>query len=216
MINELELGWSKIFCLTSKKKSILVEHLRKNYQQQITFIYQEQPLGLAHAIWSCKEELLKYPYFATVLPDNLLTPRNKDLFKMLEKKIKIENALAIIAVARVEASRVKNYGVIKLATQPDDQGFALVESMIEKPNSWPDEPLAIVGRYIFNTQKIFQALDAAHFSSEKELSITQVMQRVLESGDTILAYKINNQFHDIGTPELWLETNINFDAQKIL
>jgi UTP--glucose-1-phosphate uridylyltransferase len=84
--------------------------------------------------------------------------------------------------------------------------------VVEKPAT-ADAPsnLAISGRYVF-CPAIFDALAITQPSVNGEIQLTDGINHLLQKGHRVLAYKIDGQRLDIGTPEGWLHANMVIHA----
>src|SRR5665809_144790 len=110
----------------------------------ITYIVQEAPLGLAHAVLTA-EDFLGHSPFVMYLGDNLLREGITDLVEAFRR----EQPDALILLTPV--SDPENYGVAELA------GNRVVR-LVEKPAK-PLTDLALVGVYMF-TESIFESARA--------------------------------------------------------
>ena len=159
---------------------------------EITYIPQDAPLGLAHAVLIAEEFLAGEP-FVMYLGDNLLPGGIKALVdEFAERK-----AEAMILLTRVPDP--ERFGVAVL--RPDGQ----VESLEEKP-SQPRSDLALVGVYLF-TAEIFRAVHAIKPSPRGELEITDAIQWLIDSGAPVLPHLVEGWWKDTGKLEDMLEAN---------
>ncbi|MCK4492254.1 MAG: glucose-1-phosphate thymidylyltransferase, partial [Candidatus Altiarchaeales archaeon] len=127
----------------------------------ITFIEQEEPLGLAHAV-KISEDFLGDESFVMYLGDNILKGSiigHVDHFK----KSKVD---ASILLSKVE--NPQQFGVAQLN---EDRS---IRRLIEKPEN-PPSNLALVGVYMF-TSLIFEAVKNIKPSWRNELEITDAIQ----------------------------------------
>lgn len=159
---------------------------------QITYIPQEEPLGLAHAV-KISEDFLAGEPFVMYLGDNLLPGGITDLVQEFAER-KPQAMILLTAVPDPE-----RFGVAVL--RDDGQ----VESLEEKP-SHPRSDLALVGVYLF-TSEIFNAVRAIKPSARGELEITDAIQWLIDSGAAVLPHLVEGWWKDTGKLEDMLEAN---------
>jgi len=159
---------------------------------QITYIPQDAPLGLAHAV-KISEEFLAGEPFVVYLGDNLLPGGITDLVREFVER-KPQAMILLTAVPDPE-----RFGVAVL--RPDGQ----VESLEEKPHK-PRSDLALVGVYLF-TSDIFNAVRAIKPSARGELEITDAIQWLIDSGAAVLPHLVEGWWKDTGKLEDMLEAN---------
>jgi glucose-1-phosphate thymidylyltransferase len=132
----------------------------------ITYIRQDSPLGLAHAVRTARTFLADEP-FVMYLGDNLI---RQGIIPVVER-FKETRPDALILLAQVPEP--EHFGVAELR---DGQ----VVRLVEKPTQ-PMHGLALVGVYLFNST-VFAAIDSIGFSSRGELEITDAIQRMIDTG----------------------------------
>ncbi|MGZ4202939.1 MAG: glucose-1-phosphate thymidylyltransferase, partial [Thermoleophilaceae bacterium] len=158
----------------------------------ITYIEQEAPLGLAHAVLTA-EDFLKDSPFVMYLGDNLL----RDGVTALVQTFRSEKPDALILLTPV--SDPENYGVAEL------DGDNRVARLVEKPKE-PRTDLALVGVYMF-TPAIFEAARAIKPSGRGELEITDAIQHLVDSGLQVDPHIVHGWWKDTGQVQDMLEAN---------
>lgn len=93
-----------------------------------SFVRQQEPLGLGHAIW-CARDIIGNEPFAILLPDVIVKGQPSCLAQMTEAYDKVGGN--IVAVDPVPQERVSSYGVI--APVERDGRLIRMSGMVEKP-----------------------------------------------------------------------------------
>jgi glucose-1-phosphate thymidylyltransferase len=158
---------------------------------RVTYITQDKPLGLAHAVL-ISEEYLGGEDFVVYLGDNLI----KDGIKGLVDEFRLNRPNSQILLARVKEPQ--RFGVAELED-------GKVVRLVEKPEK-PASDLALVGVYMFDSG-IMEAARAIKPSGRGELEITDAIQWLIDRGRTVDPHVINGWWKDTGRLEDMLEAN---------
>jgi glucose-1-phosphate thymidylyltransferase len=158
---------------------------------QITYIVQDSPAGLAHAVLTAKGFIGDSP-FVMYLGDNLL----RDGLKGLVTSFREHEPDALILLTPVEEP--EHYGVAEL------DGERIVR-LIEKPKD-PPSNLALVGVYLFSPL-IFAASEALEPSWRGELEITEAIQGLIDEGRQVQSEVVRGWWKDTGQLADMLEAN---------
>jgi UTP--glucose-1-phosphate uridylyltransferase len=161
---------------------------------EVTFVIQEQPLGLGHAVLTAREQVGPEP-FAVILPDDIVDHQPGVLAQMLEVAGRFD--AGVMAVERVPWEVVHNYGVVD-ATETAERVHR-IHRLVEKP-AREDAPsnLTIVGRYILPAE-IFDCLERTAPGARGEIQLTDGMSLLLEN-QQLYAYEFLGTRYDGGTP----------------
>jgi glucose-1-phosphate thymidylyltransferase len=162
-----------------------------DFGASITYIEQEAPLGLAHALLTAEDYLGQSP-FVMYLGDNLLRDGITDLVEGFRRS----EPDALILLTRVDDP--SSYGVAEL------NGERVVR-LVEKPRDPPSD-LALVGVYMF-TPAIFEAAHSIKPSGRGELEITDAIDRLIESDRRVESHIVKGWWKDTGKLEDMLEAN---------
>ena len=172
---------------------------------KITYIVQDEPLGLAHAVLTAESFLRESP-FVMYLGDNLLQGGIEDLVSAFRE----HSPDALILLTPVPDP--ENFGVAELA--PAQGGAAgagpgesvgRVVQLVEKPKE-PKTDLALVGVYMFTAQ-IHEAARAIEPSARGELEITDAIQHLVDAGLRVEPHVVRGWWKDTGRLEDLLEAN---------
>ncbi len=158
---------------------------------KVTYIEQEAPLGLAHAV-KISRSFLKDDDFVMFLGDNLV----KDGIKTFVEEFEKEKPNSLILLARVPEPQ--RFGVAELSN-------GKVVRLVEKPQVPPSD-LALVGVYLFD-KNIFQVVEDLKPSFRGELEITDAIQRLIDRGFEVKPHIIDGWWKDTGKLEDILEAN---------
>ena len=164
---------------------------------RITYILQDEPLGLAHAVLTAEPFLGKSP-FVMYLGDNLLQGGISDLVAAF----RAHEPDALILLTPVPDP--ENYGVAELAPAPEGE-IGAVTRLVEKPTE-PATDLALVGVYMF-TPQMHEAARAIEPSARGELEITDAIQYLLDGGHRVEPHIVKGWWKDTGRLEDMLEAN---------
>jgi len=158
---------------------------------RITYIVQDEPAGLAHAVLTAVDFLGDSP-FVMYLGDNLL----RDGLRNLVATFRADEPDALILLTPV--SEPEHYGVAEL------DGERIVR-LVEKPKD-PPSNLALVGVYLF-TPAIFDAARALEPSWRGELEITEAIQGLIDDGHRVQSEVVRGWWKDTGQLADMLDAN---------
>ena len=158
---------------------------------RITYIVQDKPAGLAHAVLTAEEFIGGSP-FVMYLGDNLL----RDGLRGLVATFNEHEPEALILLTPVDDPQ--SYGVAEL------DGERIVR-LIEKPKD-PPSNLALVGVYLFQPA-IFDAARSLEPSWRGELEITEAIQKLIDDGQAVRSEVVRGWWKDTGQLADMLEAN---------
>ena len=163
----------------------------KNYGVEITYIEQDQPLGLAHVV-KISQSFIGSDDFIFYLGDNILIGGVKSFINDF-KKMKSNCHLVLSQVP--DTSR---FGVADIV---DNQ----IVNIQEKPIS-PRSNLAVTGIYLYDSN-IFEAVNNIKPSKRGELEISDAHQFLIENGYEVSFSEITGWWKDTGQPSDLLDAN---------
>lgn len=158
---------------------------------KITYVEQDKPRGISHAISLCKE-FVGNEKFLVFLGDNLIQTSIRNFKESFEKS----DAKALILLCEVD--NPTRFGIADLKD-------GKLEKIMEKPKN-PPTNLAVTGIY-FLTPAIFDIINRLKPSSRNELEITDALQMMLEENHKINYQMITDYWKDTGTPDDIIRAN---------
>jgi glucose-1-phosphate thymidylyltransferase len=188
-----EAGIEEIGIVVGDTKQEIVEAVGdgKRWDVKVTYIEQEEPLGLAHAVMISEDFLGKDP-FVMYLGDNIL--KTGILSLVQEFKQRTPNSLILLT----EVPNPQMFGVAELRE-------GRVVRLVEKPKK-PKSKLALVGVYMFDFH-VFEAVKAIKPSWRNELEITDAIQYLVDHGYEVQPHLVSGWWKDTGKIEDILEAN---------
>jgi glucose-1-phosphate thymidylyltransferase len=158
---------------------------------RVTYIPQDAPLGLAHAVLTARDFVAGEP-FVMYLGDNVIVEGITSFVHGFEE----HRPDAQIFLARVPEP--ERFGVVVL------EGDRVVR-LVEKPREHISD-LALVGVYLFD-DSIIEACEQLRPSWRGELEITEAIQWLVDHGRIVRAEMLSGWWKDTGRPEDLLEAN---------
>tara|TARA_B110000037_G_scaffold109174_1_gene126369 strand:+ start:515 stop:1381 length:867 start_codon:yes stop_codon:yes gene_type:complete len=224
----IEAGFTDLIFITGKTKRAISDHFNIHLNSDIsnisdekkklldemneiipshvscTYILQDEPLGLGHAILQAKSAIGDDP-FAVVLADDLIEAK-KSVLKQMVENYNDPNS-SILAVQRVSLEDSIHYGMI--STNDKNNNLQKLNGIVEKPlpQSSPSD-LGVVGRYIF-TNKILSFLEDTSFGAGNEIQLTDGIKSMLAI-NPVYAYQFEGKRFDCGDKLGFIKANIEF------
>ncbi|UJA05906.1 UTP--glucose-1-phosphate uridylyltransferase GalU [Acinetobacter johnsonii] len=199
---ETTLEQKQKFDLLKEIKDILPAHV------SVVSVRQPQPLGLGHAVL-CAKSIVGNDDFAVLLPDVLVKdadPTN-DLSLMIQR-FNEKNASQIMVEA-VPDHLVDQYGIVDVASVPNEGQSIVMQGIVEKPavGSAPSN-LSVVGRYILPAE-IMQLLEQTPKGAGNEIQLTDAIA-MLQQTNTVEAYRMKGQTFDCGSKLGYLKAVLHY------
>lgn len=159
---------------------------------RVTFIEQEQPLGLAHAV-KISQHFLGDDRFVMFLGDNCIQGGISPLIRQFG------NSDFNAQIVLKQVSDPRQFGVAEL----DEEGRIM--RLVEKPRE-PRSNLALVGIYMFD-RHVWEAVEAIRPSARGELEITDAIAWLVNNGYQVHPYLHEGWWIDTGKKDDLLEAN---------
>ena len=157
----------------------------------ITYVKQDEPKGIAHAINLCRN-FIQDEKFLVFLGDNIIQK------PISEIKEKFENSTFDATLLLCEVDNPSRFGIADLKD-------GKIIKIMEKPKE-PPTNFAVTGIYLL-TPEIFEIIDSLEPSHRNEFEITDALQILLEKNDNISYDVITDYWKDTGTPEDIINAN---------
>ena len=188
--------------LRSRGKDKYADKVAHAGNLNVSYVYQDEPLGLGHAVHCAAEKTGNESFF--VLLGDVIVPDNQMLIKMKEVS-DAHNGASVIAVLPVAEDQVDRFGVID--GQQVSEGVWKVNSLVEKP-AVEDAPsnLAVFGRYLL-TPRVMELLADAKPGAGNEIQLTDALDALLKEEEMYALVIDPEDGFDTGTVESWLDTN---------
>ena len=200
--------------LCAHGKQELAKRVHEASSLPVSFVYQDAPLGLGHAVLQAKDKMDGEPFFVLLgdyfVPDRLMNVRMAEVSAA-------HGGASVIAVAPVPEDQVSRYGIIAGEPVGSIEGFDAtgeqegavwkVTGMVEKP-AREDAPshLFIVGRYLLSP-RVMELLEDQTPGAGGEIQLTDAMVRLLEEEEMYALVVDPLEGCDTGTPASWAATN---------
>jgi glucose-1-phosphate thymidylyltransferase len=173
-----------------------IEHLREavnGYRgARYTFLLQNPPRGLAHAVEVSREFLGRSP-FVMYLGDNLF---QRGIGSFVSAFRPEEGVNAVLALVRVDDPRAFGVAVVE---------DGRITRLVEKPQD-PPSNLAVAGVYVFDAS-IHDAIDGLEPGAKGEFQITDAIARLIERGGRVAPVEVEGWWKDTGTSDDILDAN---------
>lgn len=229
VIEASKSGIEEMIFVTSSKKNSIIEHFDKseilesllkkkkkldkleliksqNQLGSFSFVIQDEPKGLGHAVWCARKLIRKDEDFAVILPDDIILSKIPAIKQLMNIHSKTDRG-SVVGLQNVPKKDVSKYGVIKIDKKYDN--FLSISNLVEKPEiSDAPSTLTVVGRYLLNS-KIFNFLDLQKKGHGNEIQLTDsLLQLVKKPG--LFGLEFNGKRFDCGSKFGFIEANVNF------
>ncbi|MBE6132508.1 MAG: UTP--glucose-1-phosphate uridylyltransferase GalU [Erysipelotrichaceae bacterium] len=180
---------------------------------KITYVQQNNPKGLGHAISLGKEFVGNEP-FAILLGDDIVVNRNPNGLPALKQLINVyeSTSSSVLGVQTVSENDVNKYGVVKPSLVVDERTVEICD-FVEKPKK-EEAPsrLAVLGRYVI-TPEIFEILDKQEPGKGGEIQLTDAIKKLLDT-QKVFAYDFEGTRYDVGDKFGFVKATIDFSLER--
>ena len=224
----LDAGFTELIFVTAKSKTSIRDHFESKLNTELSnltkekkellskmnkiipngvsckYVFQEEPLGLGHAILQAKQLINDEP-FAVILADDLIDSKIGALKQMVD--LYNDTNSSIISVQKVDKASSIQYGMVSI--DEGSQNMMKLTDIIEKPlpENAPSN-LGVVGRYIF-CNEILKFLENISFGTGNEIQLTDGIKSMLIA-HPVYAYKFEGIRYDCGDKLGFIKANIEY------
>ena len=222
-------GIEEMIFVTSSKKNSIIEHFNRSLELEnllkkkkknnqissvqsqsglgkFTYVIQDEPKGLGHAVWCAKRFIDKNENFVVMLPDDIILSKKPVIAQMLKIHEKTSGG-SVLALEKVPKREVFKYGVIDFQKKKDN--FYQIKNLVEKPDpSKAPSNLTVVGRYILN-YKVFDLLEKQKKGHGNEIQLTDSLISLIEKPG-LYGLEFDGNRYDCGNKLGFIEANVNF------
>ncbi len=200
-----------IATLEASGKTELAERIRSiGSKWRTTIVYQDEPLGLGHAVGCAREAIGDEP-FAVLLPDELMG--DSSLLAHMND-VCASTGGSVVALKEVPHEEVGRYGVIAPTGPVDAAGVVPIGDMVEKPpvDEAPSD-LIIIGRYVL-TPDVFDEIAAGRVGALGEIQLTDALRAQAQRSPFHGVVSKIDRF-DTGTPLGFLTAAIELGLRDV-
>jgi UTP--glucose-1-phosphate uridylyltransferase len=221
----LDAGVDEVIIVSSRDKASIEEQFTPNAQLEahlrkvgkdsyadavrhagelpVTFTYQDEPLGLGHAVYCAAAKTEGEPVM--VMLGDVLVP-DQTVCNRMRTVSDEHGGASVIAVVPVPDEEVSRFGIVG----GDNLGGGIwkVDQMVEKPSlEQAPSNLAIFGRYLL-TPTVMGLLAQTKPGAGGEIQLTDALVALLAQEDVYALVIDPNEGFDTGTVATWIEANV--------
>jgi len=224
----LKSGIEEFIFITGRGKTAIVDYFDRSYELnhtlrqkgkitelglvnelvllpgQMTFVRQQEPLGLGHAVW-CARNFVGNEPFAVILADDLILSSQRPCLEQLINAYD-KDSCNIVAVMDVPESQVSKYGILDIQ-KTENQTTVFARGMVEKPTrEAAPSTLAAIGRYILDPF-IFDVLSRQEQGARGEIQLTDAID-LMAKEKPLTGVRFDGKRYDCGDKAGFLEATI--------
>src|SRR4030095_14693175 len=190
------------------KRDLLVEMRAISEMARVSYVRQQEALGLGHAVLQAEDSVGDEP-FAVMLSDDIIDSETPGLRQLLDVYEKYD--APVVGTMQVQGEAISRFGV--LAVDEVEDGVYKIKDMVEKP-PFAEAPsdLAIIGRYVL-TPDIFEEIKKTKAGAGGEIQITDAMRSLL-SKRPFYAVRFKGTRHDAGDKLGFLVATVEFALKR--
>lgn len=188
--------------LRARGKDAYADAVEQVGNYNVSYVYQEEALGLGHAIYCAHEKTAGEAFY--VLLGDVIVPDNR-MLPAMQRVSDEHGGASVIAVIPVPDEQVSRFGIIAGEAVSDD--VWKVDKLVEKPKlEEAPSNLAVFGRYLLSP-RVMELLSDAKPTVGGEIQLTDALDAVLAEEEMYALIVDPADGFDTGTVESWLNTN---------
>ncbi|MBE6464885.1 MAG: UTP--glucose-1-phosphate uridylyltransferase [Eggerthellaceae bacterium] len=188
--------------LRARGKDAYADAVEQVGNYNVSYVYQEEALGLGHAIYCAHEKTAGEPFY--VLLGDVIVPGNQ-MLPAMQRVSDEHGGASVIAVIPVPDEQVSRFGIIAGEAVSDD--VWKIDKLVEKPKlEEAPSNLAVFGRYLLSP-RVMELLADAKPTVGGEIQLTDALDAVLAEEEMYALIVDPADGFDTGTVESWLDTN---------
>lgn len=188
--------------LRARGKDAYADAVEQVGNYNVSYVYQEEALGLGHAIYCAHEKTAGEAFY--VLLGDVIVPDNR-MLPAMQRVSDEHGGASVIAVIPVPDEQVSRFGIIAGEAVSDD--VWKVDKLVEKPKlEEAPSNLAVFGRYLLSP-RVMELLADAKPTVGGEIQLTDALDAVLAEEEMYALIVDPADGFDTGTVESWLYTN---------
>jgi len=178
----------------------------------ISFIRQQEPLGLGHAVWCARHAVGNEP-FAVILADDMVLSKTPCLKQMVEAYDEVGgNVLGVMDIPR---EKTGSYGIVDIDAdaKPRNRRLIKAKGLVEKPS--PEKApstLSIIGRYILQPE-VFHILDRQKPGAGGEIQLTDAITKMIGE-KPVHGYRFEGVRYDCGGLVGFVAANVAYALER--
>ncbi len=173
------------------KADLVEEYVRSHYDLDVSFVYQDDPMGLGHSVWIAKHTIGDSEPLLIILGDTIFD---------VDLSLASHSGYSSLGVKTVSDPR--RFGVVET-----DGTF--ITRLVEKPDVPPSNS-AIVGLYYITAPALLKSCLDDLINHNKltrgEYQLTDALQMMIDRGERFTTFPVEG-WYDCGKPETLLATN---------
>lgn len=191
--------------------------------KKITYVYQKERKGFGHAVYQCREFAGNEPVLL-LLGDMIYQSFEERTCSLQLIEAYEECGKTMISMQDVPLEKVSRYGIMCGKWENSNENLLKITQMVEKPDvnyakdclrvktkNDGDKYYCAYGQYIL-TPEVFEVLEYNidnNITTKGEIQLTDALDKVRETSG-IMGFVFNGKVFDVGTPEMYRDTIMNY------
>lgn len=226
----IEAGIERLVFVTGRGKSAIEDHFDIAYELEatmsargkdlsvlaptrftpgdITYVRQQEPIGLGHAVW-CARHVVGDEPFAIFLPDELMVGTPGCMAQMVAAYGKVGGN--VVCGYEVPEDQTDKYGIVEPGAVDGD--LVEVKGLVEKPKpGTAPSNLMIPGRYILQPD-VMRILETQGPGAGNEIQLTDAMAQLIGK-QPFHAFRFGGERYDCGDKAGFAQANFALSLER--